>query len=42
MFLASRIFFFANKKSGSILGAIISHAAFNLAMMYFIFYQILS
>ena len=42
MFFASRIFFLCKEKTGSILGAIISHAAFNLAMMYFIFYQILS
>ena len=42
MFVASRIFFICKQNSGSILGAIFSHAAFNLAMMYFIFYQILS
>ena len=41
MFLASRIFFLCKQKTGSILGAIISHAAFNLTMMYFIFYKIL-
>lgn len=41
MFVASRIFFICKEKTGSILGAIISHAAFNLAMMYFIFYHIL-
>ena len=42
MFLSSRIFFLCKEKTGSILGAIVSHAAFNLAMMYFIFFQILS
>ena len=41
MFLASRIFFFAKQRSGSILGAILSHACFNLTMTYFIFYHIL-
>ncbi len=39
-FLAARIFFFAKQKSGSILGAILSHASFNLTMTYFIFYHI--
>ena len=39
-FLASRVFFWSKKKSGSILGAILSHAFFNLAMTYFIFYHI--
>jgi uncharacterized protein len=42
MFLTSRIFFMCKEKTGSILGAILSHAAFNLTMMYFIFFQILS
>jgi membrane protease YdiL (CAAX protease family) len=32
MFITSRIFFICKEKTGSILGAIISHAAFNLAM----------
>jgi uncharacterized protein len=41
MFLTSRIFFICKQKTGSIIGAIISHAAFNLTMMYFIFYHIL-
>lgn len=41
MFLVSRIFFFAKQKSNSILGAILSHACFNLIMTYFIFYHIL-
>ncbi|HEV3222888.1 MAG TPA: CPBP family intramembrane glutamic endopeptidase [Puia sp.] len=40
MFISSRIFFICKEKTGSILGAIISHAAFNLTMMYLIFYQI--
>jgi membrane protease YdiL (CAAX protease family) len=40
MFITSRIFFFCKEKTGSILGAIVSHAAFNLTMMYLIFYQI--
>jgi len=41
MFIASRLFFLCKQKTGSILGAIFSHAAFNLAMMYLIFYHIL-
>lgn len=41
MFAASQVFFLCKQKSGSILGAILSHAAFNLTMMYFIFYHIL-
>ena len=41
MFLSSRIFFICKEKTGSILGAILSHAAFNLTMMYFIFFHIL-
>jgi membrane protease YdiL (CAAX protease family) len=40
MFITSRIFFICKEKTGSVLGAIISHAAFNLTMMYLIFYQI--
>lgn len=42
MYLASRIFYFSKVRSNSILGAVVSHAGFNLAMMYFIFYRILS
>ena len=42
MFLSSILFFQCKQKTGSILGAIICHAGFNLAMMYFIFYHILS
>jgi len=41
MFAASRLFFFCRMKTGSIIGAILSHAGFNLTMMYFIFYHIL-
>jgi membrane protease YdiL (CAAX protease family) len=41
MFITSRIFFLCKEKTGSILGAILGHAAFNLTMMYFIFYHIL-
>ncbi len=41
MFLSSRIFFICKEKTGSISGAILSHAAYNLTMMYFIFYQVL-
>ena len=41
MFLASRLFFICKVKSGSILGAILCHAGFNLAMTYYIIYFIL-
>jgi len=41
MFLASQLFFYCKEKTGSIIGAIVSHAGFNLAMIYFIFYHIL-
>ena len=41
MFLASHLFYLCRKKTGSIAGAIICHAGFNLAMMYFIFFHIL-
>ena len=41
MFLASRLFFICRQQSGSIAGAILCHAGFNFAMMYFIFYHIL-
>lgn len=40
MFLVSILFFTFKKHSGSILGAIICHAAFNLGMTYSIFYLI--
>ncbi len=42
MFLTSRIFFLCKQRTGSIYGAIVSHAFFNLAMMYFIFFHILT
>lgn len=38
MFVVSLLFFMCKKYSGSILGAIICHAAFNLGMIYCIFY----
>ena len=38
MFIVSVLFFVFKKYSGSILGAIICHAAFNLGMIYCIFY----
>ena len=41
MYLVSRLFSVCRQKSGSILGAILCHAGFNMAMMYFIFYHIL-
>ncbi len=41
MFIASRLFFFCRRWTGAITGAILSHAGFNAAMMYFIFYHIL-
>jgi len=41
IFLVSRMFYYCKMKTGSILGAVISHAGFNLAMTYFIIYHIL-
>jgi membrane protease YdiL (CAAX protease family) len=41
MFLSSLLFFYCKVKTGSIAGAIICHAGFNLAMIYLIFYHIL-
>lgn len=38
MFLVSLLFFACRRRSGSILGAVICHAAFNLGMIYCIFY----
>ncbi|PSR56849.1 CPBP family intramembrane metalloprotease [Adhaeribacter arboris] len=38
MFLVSVLFFACRRNSGSILGAILCHAAFNLGMIYCIFY----
>ncbi len=40
MFVVSIFFYVCRNHSGSILGAILCHAAFNLGMTYFIFYQI--
>lgn len=40
MFLVSILFYQSRKRSGSILGAIICHSAFNLGMIYCIFYLI--
>jgi membrane protease YdiL (CAAX protease family) len=40
MFLVSILFYVCRKYSGSILGAIICHSAFNLGMTYCIFYPI--
>lgn len=41
MYILSRVFFICKQKSGSILGPIFSHAGFNFAMIYWIFYDIL-
>ncbi len=41
MFLASRLFFIVKQRSGSIWGAILTHAGFNLGMTYIIIYCIL-
>lgn len=41
MFAVGRLFFLCKKKTGSIWGAVLSHAGYNLAMMYFIFYHVL-
>ena len=38
MFFVSLLFYFCRKKTGSISGAIICHSAFNLGMIYCIFY----
>ncbi len=38
MFLVSILFYICRKKSGSLLGAVISHSGFNLGMIYCIFY----
>ena len=40
MFLVSLLFYVCRKRSGSILGAILCHSAFNLGMIYCIFYPI--
>ena len=41
MYVAGRIFYVCRKKTGSVFGAVISHAGFNLSMTWFIFYCIL-
>ena len=40
MFLTSIVFIKCKEKTGSLLGAMVSHAGFNLSMIYFIFYQL--
>lgn len=40
-FITSRLFFYCRSRSGSIYGANLCHAGFNLAMTYFIFYHML-
>lgn len=40
MFATSQLFFICKKQTGSIFGAVLSHAGFNFAMIYFIFYHI--
>jgi membrane protease YdiL (CAAX protease family) len=41
MFLISRLFYFARQKTGSILGAIVCHAAFNVTMAWIMIYVVL-
>ncbi|MGB3183611.1 MAG: type II CAAX endopeptidase family protein [Cyclobacteriaceae bacterium] len=41
LFVACLLFNYSRRLSGSILGAILSHAAFNLAMNYVIFYRVI-
>ncbi|UOB16313.1 CPBP family intramembrane glutamic endopeptidase [Abyssalbus ytuae] len=41
VFISSQLFFLCKKKTGSLIGAIVCHAGFNLTMVYFIFYHIL-
>ncbi|HBH24493.1 MAG TPA: CPBP family intramembrane metalloprotease [Cytophagales bacterium] len=41
MFLASRAFYFVRVKTESIAGAIVAHAAFNLAMTYYIIFGLM-
>ena len=41
LFFSCLFFSYARKKSDSILGAILAHAGFNLAMIYFIFFYII-
>ncbi len=40
MYAVSRLFFGCKQWCGSLFGAVVSHAGFNLAMMYFIFYHL--
>ncbi|NEU09387.1 CPBP family intramembrane metalloprotease [Flavihumibacter sp. R14] len=42
MFASGLTFGYCKRKTGSIWGAVISHAGFNLAMTYFIFYELMS
>jgi hypothetical protein len=41
MYTSARLFYFCKQKTGSIYGAIASHAGFNFAMTYLIFFYIL-
>lgn len=41
MYASGRLFYYCRNKTGSIFGSILSHAGFNFAMTYFIFYHIL-
>jgi len=41
MYFCSRVFFICKKMTGSLLGAILGHAAFNFTMMYLIFYHLI-
>ncbi len=40
MFVTSLVFILCKEKTGSITGAIVSHAGFNLSMIYYIFYHL--
>lgn len=40
MYFTCRLFFFCKQKSGSVLGAIIAHAGFNIMTIYIVFYHI--
>jgi membrane protease YdiL (CAAX protease family) len=42
MFLSSLVFYAFRKLTGSILGAIVAHASFNLVMNFAIFYGVLA
>ena len=41
LFVSCLFFYWVRKKSNSIIGAILTHAGYNLAMMYFIFFHVL-